>query len=31
MTAAPDYTSKVPYYTFPDTLAEQEEALPPTR
>ena len=22
-----DYTSKVPYYTFPDTLAEQEEAL----
>ena len=27
MTAAPDYTSKVPYYTFPDTLAEQEEAL----
>ena len=27
MTAASDYTSKVPYYTFPDTLAEQEEAL----
>ena len=27
MTTAPDYTSKVPYYTFPDTLAEQEEAL----
>jgi len=27
MTAAPDYTSKVPYYTFPATLAEQEAAL----
>ena len=25
--SASDYTSKVPYYTFPDTLAEQEEAL----